>query len=472
MSRPTEVTWGALVCSLVLSGCAIPKKGGFTEVAALVEARAGQRVEWLQGAAEEAQVKQAVQALLAKQLSVDETVQIALLTNRSLQARYEELGLAQADLVQAGLLSNPVFRGSGRFSNRSSAVNTEFGVVQDFLNILLRPARKSLASADFEQAKFRVADAVLQLAAETKKTFYTLQGSVQTTEMLRVVAQAAQRAYEFALRQHQAGNINNLDLIAQQGLFESAKVELVISEAAVLADRERLTRLMGLWGMDTQWRISELLPDLPEQEVPLEHLESLAISQRLDLAAERWEVETLAKALKITVRWRYVPLIDVGVDIEKDTDGERVTGPNLTIQLPIFDQGQAKAARVEALLRGRQQRMASLAIEIRSEVRDARNRLRASRELAEHYRQVLIPLRERLVAESQRFYNYMLLGVYQLLQAKQDEIGAYRGSIEALRDYWVARSDLERAAGGELSIEEAIANPGVGSASAAAPKLD
>ncbi len=194
------------------------------------------------------------------------------------------------------------------------------------------------------------------------------------------------------------------------------------------------------------------MPDLPEEEPALVHLESLAISQRLDLAAERWEIERIAKALSITVRWRYVPLIDVGVETERDTDGERVTGPVVAIQLPIFDRGQARVARVEALLRQSRQRLAALAIEIRSEVRDVRNRLLMARELGEHYRKVMIPLREQAVAESQRLYNFMLIGVYELLQAKQDEIDAYRDYIEAVRDYWVARSDLERAVGGQLTL--------------------
>ena len=44
----------------------------------------------------------------------------------------------------------------------------------------------------------------------------------------------------------------------------------------------------------------------------------------------------------------------------------------------------------------------------------------------------------------------MLLGVYQLIFAKQGEFNVYREYIEALRDYWIARSDLERAVGTRL----------------------
>lgn len=450
----TTIAWGVLACSVVLSGCSVPKKGGFGDVEGLVEARAGHRVHWSQGTPEDTEVENAIQAMLAEELSVDAAVQIALLNNRNLQATYEDLGIAQADLVQAGLLSNPVFFGSVRSATGSSSgTNTEFGVALNFLDILIRPARKKMAVVEFEESKLRVANAVLNLAAETKVAYYTLQGSMQITAMLRTIAKATQAAYEFARRQHEAGNISNLDLIAQQGLYEQARVDLTHSEATVMADRERLTRFMSLWGTQTAWRIVERLPDLPQEEPPLEHLESLAISQRLDLAAERWEIERVAKALSITVHWRYVPLIDVAVETEKEPNGERVTGPVLAIQLPIFDQGQARVARVEALLRQSRQRMAALAIEIRSEVRTVRNRLLMARELGEHYRKVMIPLREQAVAESQRFYNFMLIGVYELLQAKQDEIDAYRGYIEAVRDYWVARSDLERAVGGRLTLD-------------------
>ncbi len=171
MTHGGTMACGVLTCSLVLSGCAsVPRKGGFSDVAQVIEERAGQRVHWSQGTPEDAEVTRAVEALLADELSVGAAVQIALLNNRGLQATYEDLGIAQADLVQAGLLRNPAFFGSVRSSNRSSSeTNTEFGVVQDFLDILIRPARKKFAAAEFEEAKLRVADAVLNLAAEPRR---------------------------------------------------------------------------------------------------------------------------------------------------------------------------------------------------------------------------------------------------------------------------------------------------------------
>ncbi len=452
--RRTAVAWTVL--AVAFSGCAtVPEKGGFSDVADLVEERIAHRVHWFQGTPEDAEVAAEVRALLAGQLSLDEAVQIALLNNRGLQAEYEELGISQADLVQAGLLRNPVFFASARFPDQPpSAANLEFEIVQDFLDLLLRPVRKKLAGIELEEAKLRVSAAVIDLAAAVKAAHVTLQGRLQITSMLELIARAASNGFEFARRQHAAGNLNDLDLASRQGLYEQAKLDLARSEAEVMVAREDLNRLLGLWGTDVGWEIAGELPELPAEEVPLERLESLALARRLDLAAERLEVEKLAQALDVEVKWRWVMAAEVGVSSEREPDGQTVTGPNLMIQLPIFDQGQARIARFEALLRQSQQRLAQMALEVRSEVRAVRNRLLAGRRTAEHYRDVLIPVRERIVAESQRHYNFMLIGVYRLLEAKQDEIDAYREYVEAVRDYWLARIDLERAVGGRLTAED------------------
>ena len=437
---------------LPLAGCAVPLKGGFADVEKLSADRMNQQVYWIQGAAEDLLVEQMTDSLLAGELSVDAAVQIALLNNRSLQARYEELGIAQAELVQAGLLHNPVFSASVRFTTASAPErNTEFGVTQSFLDLLLRPARKGVAAAQFEGSKRRVGDAVINLAFETRRASYTLQGSLSIVSMLRTIAEAAAASAELARRQREAGNISDLEMALQQAPYERARMDLIAGEATVVEDHERLNRLMGLSGRRTGWTLSARLPDLPATDPVFDRAESLAVTRRLDLAAMRWDIEALAQSHAITVNWRFIPLIDVGLDTEKDTDGSRVTGPSVAIQVPLFDRGQAKLARSRAALRQAENQMKALAVDITSEVRVARNRLVVARSIAEQYRDTVIPLWERIVAESQRHFNYMLVGAYQLLQARSDEVDAYRAYVEAVRNYWVAYSDLERVMGGQLT---------------------
>ena len=454
-----------ITCIGLLIGCAsVPKEAGFPDVQNIIEQRIGRRVHWNQSTSEDAAVVDAVRSMLQQELTIDEAVQIALLNNRSLLATYEELGIAQADLVQAGLLRNPTFGASFRFPDKTvgghRSTNTEFSVVQDFLDLLVRPLRKKVAAAQFEQAKLRVGNAVLDLAAEVRSAYYTLQADEQTIEMRRTVVQATEAAVDIATRQHDAGTLKTLDLANQQGFHDQAKLDMTRTDIQIVADRERLNRLMGIWGADTIWKLPERLPELPESEIPMEHLESIAVSQRLDLAAARQETQVIAHALSLTRKYRYFYVFDVGVDSEHDvSDDVTFTGPNLTLELPIFDRRQASISRLEAQLRQSLQRLASLAIDIRSEVREIRERLLAARNVAKYHHDSILPLRQRIVDESQLYYNGMLIGVYELLLAKQNQINAGREYIETLRDYWIARSDLERAVGGRLIVTEETTQP-------------
>jgi len=228
------------------------------------------------------------------------------------------------------------------------------------------------------------------------------------------------------------------------------RLELANSEIAILDAREQLTRLMGLWGHQTDWRLPEQLPDIPTNEISLEHLESMAIENRLDLAAEKKGVEALAQALGITIDWRWVGQIEVGISTERETDRTWVTGPALAIELPIFNQRQADIARLESQLRRSQKRLTAQAIEIRSEVRSLRNHLVMQRNLIDHYRRTVLPLKEQIVDLTLKNYNYMLTGAFDLLVAKQQELEAYQKYIEALRGYWIVRADMQRSLGGRL----------------------
>jgi len=419
----------------------------------MTENRLGRRVEWIRDSKEEHRARSIVDSLLARPMTAEDAVTVALLNNRALQAEYERLGVEQAAFVQAGLPANPVVSLSVRISSAVASVsNIGFGVAQNMLDLLMLPARKGLASAQFEAAKHRTAHSVLYLATDTQSAYYALQGSMNLNALLQTVIETASTAAEFARRQHEAGNIGALELTARTALYEQTRIDLIASETAVLEDRERLVRLMGLSEPPVGWHIPDRLPDLSDVETLPDRAESLAVAQRLDLAALHWEIDARVRARSIAVTWRYFPLLDVGVETEREIDGERVTGPHVEIALPVFDRGQARTAAAEALLRESRHRLAASATEIRSEVRVARNRLLSARTKALHYRKTLIPLHERLVTETGHLYNFMLAGVYQLLQAKRDEIGAYQGYIAAVRDYWIARCEWERVMGGRFDV--------------------
>jgi cobalt-zinc-cadmium efflux system outer membrane protein len=449
---PGRAAAAALLLAAAGSGCASTSpEGSQRDVVAMVERRIGQKVRFRRGGEEDAEVDRSIRSLLARELTVDGAVQVALLNNRMLHAEYEDLSVAQADLVQAGLLKNPSIDAGLLFHiGHGGAPNLHFGVEQDFLSLLFIPARRALAEAELERAKLRVGAAVMDVAADVRVAYFTLQGAQQVTAMRRTIAEATAAGAEIARQQNEAGTLSDLDTAVEQGLNEQVKLDLARSEAEIAEARERLNRLMGLWGVSTTWSIAEKLPEMPASDPPLDRVESLAVERRLELSAARQEVQAAAHALSIAKSGRFLGGAEVGGEAERE-EGDWQAGPSVRLEIPIFDQGQAAIAGREAELRRSEHRLSALAVDIRSEAREARVRVVLARAVAEHYRKVLVPLRERIVALTQEQYDAMLLGVYQLLEAKRTEVDTYREYIEAVRDYWIAWVNLERVSGGKLT---------------------
>lgn len=454
MNRNHQVWRSAVLLSAVAfaSGCAtVQAKRGFGDVRRSVVERLDRDVQWDQGTAEDARVRETVRGLLEKELDVNAAVQVALLNNPTLQATYEDLGVAQADLVEAGLLKNPVFSGFARIPHSPpSQTNLEFDVAQDFISILFLPARKRIAGTNFEAAKLRVTNAVLDFAAQVRAAYYNLAAAENMTALLRTNAEAAAASAELAGRMHEAGNLSDLDLAREKALSTQLTLEVEKSRGDVVVAREALTRLMGLTGEEASWTVPARLPGIPEGEPSLEDLARTALTTRPDLAAARQEVDAIRQGLGLTRLSRWFPFLDLGIDNERDSDGQWVSGPIVSLQIPIFNQGQADVARLESELRRSEKRLGALGVSARSEIRETRERMVLARRLVEGYRSALVPLRREVVARAQEHQNYMFIGVFDVLAAKREEIDTYRSYVGAVHDYWVARSDLERALGTRL----------------------
>ena len=457
----------SIAMAVLLAGCAFPPPdGGFTQVQALTAERTGgKRVQWDRGTADDRAVDAAVRDVLARPLTADAAVQAALLNNRKLQATFEDLGIAQADLVQAGLLRNPVLDLSLRVPTAAPfKTYLNFAVAENFLDVFLIPARTKIAAAQLEQVKARVANEVLELAAQTAAAFYAWQGAEQRVELRQSIADASAASLDAAGRLRQAGNMSELAYLSERAQADRAKADLATAQADAADARERLNALMGA-DDQVNWTAPSRLPDLPKDEVRIDGLEPLAIRQRQDLAAARGEVQTQARVYGLTVDSRFLSSADLGVDAERETDGQWRIGPSLVLPVPLFDQGQGSIPRAAAVLRQSRDRYAALAIDIRSQVRAARTRMLNARAAAQFYQAEVLPTQQRLLEQTQLQYNGMLVGVFQLLQAKRDEIDAAVQYVMALQNYWTARAELERAIGGRLPAESPASLPAASHAS-------
>lgn len=454
--RPRAALLAAVL--LVLTGCAaVQRDAHFPTVRDAVGQRVQKNVVWSQDSDADLAVQAAVRRLLQQELTADTAVQIALLNNRNLQASYESLGIAQADLVEAGLLDNPVFSLTLYFGD--AGTSPEASIVQDFVNLLSLSARKKGGEAAAQRVTLQVANDAVELARQVQAQYYTVVGDTQALELARQVVAATEAAAELAERQRAAGNLSLRDQTLQQAFYAQTLLELAQSEAQLASNRERLNRLMGVWGRDAAWRTSARLPDVPATLPAIDRAEAQAVAQRLDLAAAKKDAEASAQALSLTRQLRYLGPLGLGVAYKREPDAGRFVGPTVALGLPLFNQGQPAIARAEAQSRRSQERVTALAVEIRSEAREARTRLAASHEMVRHYVKVMLPLQQTIVDETQKFYNGMLVGVYDLLLAKQTQVQTARQYISANREFWLAWTDLERALGGKLVASAAAGDP-------------
>jgi outer membrane protein, heavy metal efflux system len=446
--------------ALAFIGCTTANpKASFDDVDNHVSARTIHNVRWMRDDTERSEIEKVVETRLQTNLTAQSAVAIALLNNRSLQAEFEDIGVSQAELAQASRLRNPHFEGSWRLPiDGAKAVNAEYALAQDFLDLLTLPARKNIAARNLEVTKLRIAQTVLTLVEEVQGAFYTVQAGQQLTNRLGIIVEVSEAVADIAKRQHEAGNITDLEFQSQQAAYAQSRLALSQAHIQLRADRERLNRLLGLWGAQTAWQAPSELPPLPETEFPVENVEALAVAQRLDLAAARGQVANVQSALKLKKNVRWLPAVHLGVNAEHELDHTWVVGPTLSLEIPVFNQGQPELARLASQYRRAARNFEALAVNVRSEVRESRDALIAARDVVEYYQNVLLPQRQRILRETLLHYNAMQLGNFVLLSAKEREALAEREAIEALRDYWIARSRLERAVGGNLNPHMNIAS--------------
>lgn len=440
-----------LAATLLAAGCStVNHDATVNRVREDVTDRAAVAVDWEAEREGTAAVERLVAAKLGGVMTVDDAVAVSLLKNPRLRALYRDLGVAESDIIAAGLPQNPAFVVQRRLPGQAA----EYDVTQEFMSVFLIPLRRRLAETQFERERLRVTQELVNQTAEVRASYFRAQAAEQTAEMRRSVADAEDASLEAAKALRDAGNTNVLSVSQEAIGANRARVALADAELEVAVSRERLNVLLGLWGEETRWRIPGRLPGLPEREVSPEELERTAVSGRLDLAAQRAEIEGLAQSLGITNITALIPDLSLTAHTEREPEGNVTSGPSLSFVAPIFDYGQAARARAKNLLLQAEDRYAALAIEIRSEVRAAFSRMSLARSKAEFYEHEVLPLQETVTRETQRQYNGMYFGVFQLLQARQAQIDAGQDYIQAISEYWLARTDLEKALGRRLPTGE------------------
>ncbi len=439
-----------LLLSFAISSCTTAHHSPDCWVSSTLQSKIDSQVEWYRGSLPSEEIREWIYCLLASELTAEAAIQIAFLNNPRIQSIFEELGIAQADLIEAGLLSNPLFELEVRYPHdKKLKTNIEYLVTATFLDLFMIPLRKRLAETELKQAQLRVTHEILEIAFEVRQTYYTLLAKEQTIGYTRSLAELTDIQTEISSRQYQVANVNMLEMQQSQAKLLEAKLALSKEESEIIHLKEKLHRLLGLESEICLFLPKEMPQELDRLSLDQCQLESIALSERLDLQEAYFEVLRLRRMLGLKEWWSYTAL-EAGIAGERDPDGLNLLGYGVSGQIPIFNFGQAARLRLAAQLRQAEDRLISLKTNILSEVREAYQLMKVRSEMLIDYQTRLLPLQNTIMHSSEKLYHVMGLSVEQLIQNKQQELETSRHYFELLKDYWIAKVELDRALGGYL----------------------
>lgn len=430
---------------LAITGCAVaPLDHAAQSARDRVIERAAVGPEWPPAAGDPGAAPE-----IQEPLTLPAALTLAFTRNPNVRRQYARLGIAHADLQDAARIANPRLSLAWLSPAGGGRDQTTKGISASFADLLLLPSRRRLSASEFRRVELAVAAGLVALTREVETAWYQQVGALQVATLRDAVARAAETEATLANRYHEAGNISQLQLDLQQAAMARAAIDALRARSDASKARARLADLLGL-RTDAPWQTVERLPAPPSTPLSQQELVERAQAQRLDLTAAREEVALLEDALGVTRNWRLLGSVGVGYERERETDGTKLIGPTLELELPLFDQGQGAVSRAQARLLDARARRDGLALTVENEVAAGYERLALALDASVRYRDGLVPSSASAVGRLQEEVNFMLESVFELMRAKRDEYDAWQGYLDSVRDYWIARSGLRAATGGRL----------------------
>jgi cobalt-zinc-cadmium efflux system outer membrane protein len=436
----------ALTLVLLTSGCAAWSS---TSDLARVTELAGSKVpielaELEDGDEPQLDTPEAIQELLAKPLEVDTAVQIALLNNRPLRATLRELGIERGHLIEARTPTNPTFEFEV-LPERNSAY--ELRVEYEISDLILAPLRAKVAKAELDAARYDAAAEVIELGFAVRGAYLGVQAAQQRLALGQRALDALAAGNDAAAALTDAGNITDLENARRITAYERGRINVAMLELEQVEARERLHRLLGLHGSDTEWTITAPLPAAPDAPPDLDQNETEAIATSLELAATRSRLEALARKTGLSRTDGWLP--DIALDVHGlaappegalpvDDSSRWRFGGGVSLSIPLADRNQGQTKAIEAEFDGLMERYVGQAIDVRSAARVARSRVESAHARARHFADVLMPAQQKIVDETLLQYNGMQIDVFVLLASQRERLELALVEVDTLESYWVA----------------------------------
>jgi cobalt-zinc-cadmium efflux system outer membrane protein len=455
---------GAAVTTAALTGgCAsLDAQRDFERVGEHVEQAVGHGEIYRLG--DDALIESKVRQMVDDGLTSETAVQICLLNNPRLQAAFLNVGIARADVVQSGLLSNPTFGISFKLPAGGGLAGLEAGLAQNLADLWQIPARKRAAERDLDREILTAARTASVLASEAKAAYYGAVAADLLTAISSENRDLVQRLLDMAVARREAGVGTDVEVNLSRSELGERVLTLRRAELAAYEARAELATLLGLETAPDRLLLIEPLPDPPDTPTTAEHLLEIALSQRLDIQAGL-EAAAAAEARVREQCLRVFPSLEVGLAFERDErhrlrggnlvnetarataqagtltvpglapqaeEGHGVTlGPSISLELPIFDQNQAQIARARYAYAQAVKTLDAVTREVRQEVLLVYERARVAWENDAFYRDQLLPLRQSGLASAREAYRVGKVSFLAVLESQRTLVEARAGHVAA-----------------------------------------
>ena len=480
-----------LTC-ILFAGCAtVDPKRDYSAVTQHVIEATGQSSTYRPD--QEDAVESRVEALLAGGLTADEAVQVCLLNNPGFQAAWMDVGMAKADLVQSGLLSNPSLGGSLRLPAGGGLANLEVTMAQNIADLWRIPVKQRSAQASLDQAILLLARKASDLAADTRAAYFRAVGAQEVHSVAQENLAIAKQLLELALGRQRAGAGAELDVNLSRSAVLEAELAVESTRLAASETRRSLAKLLGLSTDPERLTLSDSLPESSPVTSEAEKLIERARQARLDVRAAEQAVFQ-AKA-RVQEEWLKVfPVVELGVAMERaerqkqpgrdilaDTarasiangalaapeiqprsqrrqNTDFIIGPSWGLELPIFDQNQAQIAKARYSYEQASKTLESVDRMMTQEVRSAVDQMATTWKIVGLYRESFVPLAQSSLSLSRESYKAGRASFLSVLESQRFYLDTRRRSIEAVQSAVATIPELERVVGtpiGELQSADA-----------------
>ena len=375
------------------------------------------------------------------EITLEAALKIALLNAPRYQGLYARLSGAAASRTDASQLANPLLILGQQPTPAGVLGGFEIGLVASLVDLLSHAGRTTAAAGTYEAERLAIAAEVVSAATDVRNAYVEAVAASHVRAVKQELDTAAHTAAALAQRFHAAGNIPLVRLREEQAAAADAALALSDAELAEARAREGLALAMGVEASG-DWKTPAVLPEAKPAS------SEGALDRRLDVLAARAAAKAALGELKLRTGLRLWREINLELTAESEGNGQWNLGHRLELALPIFSQGRPHVAVAAAGALAAEHAREAVEKSAASEIRIGRVALKQAEQRLERYRADVLPLHDEIVELKLKEYNYMLVGAFEVLAARQSAARAQVGYVETLRDYWKARVALDSALGG------------------------